>query len=331
MTEVVERPATVVVTERNVVVRVVANGAAPAIAATIPRPEVIKVQVAGPQGVRGLSAYQVYVAEGGELSVGDWLASLAGDDGATIRFGEGAPANGLGANGDFYIDTASALVDLYAKAAGAYSVIATLRGADGDDGDDGIDGDDGSVIRNGSGAPGGGLGVDGDYYIDVASATRDLYFKAAGAYSIVATLRGTAGANGTNGTLIRTVFDPVGDVPDDSIGVDGDYYFVILTATNDTILFRRDAGVYAYYASLTGVAGTNGATIRNGSGAPANGLGVNGDYYIENDSDDRNLYFKAAGAYSIVATLRGPAGADGVDGAAGPDIVTLAAVLSRMP
>lgn len=50
--------------------------------------------------------------------------------------------------------------------------------------------------------------------------------------------------------------------------------------------------------------GAAGAVWRTGSGAPANGLGVNGDFYLDVDTGD--VYEKAAGSYSVVANIKGP-------------------------
>lgn len=77
---------------------------------------------------------------------------------------------------------------------------------------------------------------------------------------------GTDGAPGTNGT----------------IGVNG------MDGTNGT----------------NGTNGTSGAVWRTGSGAPSNGLGVNGDFYL--DTATGNVYEKAAGVYSVVANIQGP-------------------------
>jgi hypothetical protein len=65
----------------------------------------------------------------------------------------------------------------------------------------------------------------------------------------------------------------------------------------------------------TGAAGADGATWRSGSGAPANSLGVNGDYYLDTATGD--VYKKAAGTYSVVGNIKGPTGATGSQGATG--------------
>jgi hypothetical protein len=70
-----------------------------------------------------------------------------------------------------------------------------------------------------------------------------------------------------------------------------------------------------------GTAGSNGAdgityTWRNGAGVPSDGLGINGDYYLNNTTSD--VYFKAGGTYSIVANIKGSTGDTGSTGLTGP-------------
>jgi hypothetical protein len=73
-----------------------------------------------------------------------------------------------------------------------------IQGPAGADGDDGAPGTPGSVWREGTGAPAGGLGIDGDFYLD--DATGDVYQKAGGSYSVVANIKGATGAAGADGT-----------------------------------------------------------------------------------------------------------------------------------
>jgi integrin beta 8 len=58
-------------------------------------------------------------------------------------------------------------------------------------------------------------------------------------------------------------------------------------------------------------------TVRNGSGAPSAGLGVNGDFYI--DTAANTIYGpKTAGAWGSPISLVGPTGATGATGNTGP-------------
>lgn len=143
----------------------------------------------------------------------------AGADGKTILNGTAAPVGGLGTEGDFYLNTLTNR--LYGpKTAGAWGAGVTLvgpqgatgtagtngtngtNGAAGATGAAGSNGVDGKTVRSGSGVPSGGLGVDGDFYINTAANT--LYGpKTAGAWGSSTSLvgpAGTAGTNGTNGT-----------------------------------------------------------------------------------------------------------------------------------
>ena len=80
-------------------------------------------------------------------------------------------------------------------------------------------------------------------------------------------------------------------VPSDALGVDDDYYL-----NNDTgDVYKRSGGAYAVVANIKGAAGVGGSagTVwRYGSGAPSNGLGVNGDYYVDFSSAEYVIYYK---------------------------------------
>lgn len=125
-----------------------------------------------------------------------------GADGSAILQGSGAPAAGLGVDGDIYIDTVSR--DVYQKANGTWSVVTNLsggpagpKGDKGDPGDPGSDGSDGASVLTGSGVPAAGLGNVGDVYID--SATGELYSKGAGGWTLSGSLKGPEGDAGADG------------------------------------------------------------------------------------------------------------------------------------
>ena len=117
----------------------------------------------GPTGATGTTG-----ATGSTGSTG-----ATGADGATWRSGSGAPSDGTGVNGDYYFRTDTS--DVYKRVSGTYSVVANIKGATGTTGSTGATGAtgaagaDGKTVRNGSGVPSGGLGVDGDFYIDATA------------------------------------------------------------------------------------------------------------------------------------------------------------------
>ena len=83
------------------------------------------------------------------------------------------------------------------------------NGTNGTNGSNGSNGADGKTVRSGSGAPSGGLGVDGDFYINTAANT--IYGpKTSGSWGSPTSLvgptgaTGSTGASGVNGYGVRT-------------------------------------------------------------------------------------------------------------------------------
>jgi hypothetical protein len=166
---------------------------------------------------------------------------------------------------------------------------------------DGADGADGSVWYNGAGVPGGGLGIDGDYYIRTSNG--DVYFKSAGTWAIILNITGPPGANGTNGTngtngIDGSVWYNGTGVPAGGLGVNGDYY--IRTSNGD--VYFKSAGSWSVILNITGPAGAAGATgagavTLHGSGNPASGLGSDGQLYINEQQGD--LWLKISGTWTL--------------------------------
>jgi hypothetical protein len=70
-----------------------------------------------------------------------------GTDGKTIRYGTGAPANGLGVDGDFYINTSNNFI-YGPKASGTWPAGVSIVGPQGPSGNNGV------TITVGTSAPG---------------------------------------------------------------------------------------------------------------------------------------------------------------------------------
>ena len=119
--------------------------------------------------------------------------------GAAWRQGSGVPGAGVGSNGDFYLNTANG--DIYGpKTAGAWGAVIfnIAEGQQGPAGAAGAAGVNGRTVLSGSGAPGGGVGANGDFFIDTTGGV--IYGpKAAGAWPAGASLVGPAGAAGAAG------------------------------------------------------------------------------------------------------------------------------------
>jgi hypothetical protein len=118
---------------------------------------------------------------------------------------------------------------------------------------------------------------------------------------------GPAGADGLDGAPGSVIRNGSG-APDNSVGLDGDYYIDTLTGN----LYYRTANIYLLKANFTGPAGgvgpagPAGTSILSGAGAPSNSLGNNGDFYI--DTSTTKLYGpKAGGTWPAGVSLVGPA------------------------
>ena len=177
-----------------------------------------------------------------------WRTGGGGGGGFSILNGASDPTAGVGADGDFFINT-SAWTIFGPKAAGAWPAGVSLVGPQGEEGaqgDPGSDGVDGATILAGSGAPSSGAGSDGDVYIDTAA--RALYGpKSAGAWGAGVSLAGADGADGSD-------------------GADGTEIELQVTATH--VQWRQVGGAWAdlvALASITGPAGSDGSDGSDGA------------------------------------------------------------------
>lgn len=155
------------------------------------------------------------------------------------RDGSGAPSDATGNDGDYYLDDSTG--DVYTRSGGHYTIVANIKGASGSAGTAG------SVWYNGSGAPGVGLGVNGDYYLDTA--TSDVYYKSSGSWAVIVNIKGATGAAGANGTA--TVWHDGTGAPSNALGSDGDYY---LDDSNGDV-YAKSAGAWGIVTNIFGTSG----------------------------------------------------------------------------
>jgi len=188
---------------------------------------------------------------------------------------------------------ATQVVTLLTAEQGPAGVDGDPGGPPGPQGDPGEAGADGNTILYGTAAPT-TEGVNGDFYI--RTTTNFIYGpKAAGAWPDGTSLVGPAGSTGATG-------DPGPTGATGSTGAAG--------ATGPTGP-QGDSGA----TGATGAAGADGSVWRDGTGVPSNGLGANGDYYLDDATGD--VYLRSAGTYSLVANIKGATGATGSTGPTG--------------
>ncbi len=100
-------------------------------------------------------------------------------------------------------------------------------------------------------------------------------------------------------------------VIDDVVEDAGSSYIAISNNTNQ----QPPNALYWNLVAAAGTDGLDGSTWYEGTGAPAGGLGFNGDFYLNDANGD--VYTKAGGTWSVVANIKGPQGNPGVGIATG--------------
>ena len=192
-------------------------------------------------------------------------------------------------------------------------------------------------------APSASTGRDGDWYL--ATSSHDAYEKVTGSWVVRVNLRGATGAQGIQGATGATgaqgatgatgsqglqglagtngISWSTGATVPTTGGVVGDLY--LLTTTGD--VYQRGASAWSLLTNIRGTQGaqgepgTAGSRWYTGAGAPAAGLGVLDDLYL--NATDGAIFTKGATGWSATGgTLRGPQGATGDVGAAGRSILS---------
>ncbi len=178
---------------------------------------VIAGLITGPQGPQG--------------NTGNTGAS--GTNGRSVWNSLGPPSGLIGSDQDFCIDVTN--WNVYGpKLAGNWGSPTSMIGPVGPDGTDG------NTWLSGAGAPGAGLGVNGDFYLDTSNSA---YYgpKTGGAWGAAHSIVGAAGPTNWWHGIVS---------PDPALGTDGDYYL----KTDDGSLYWKDGGSWWLLGSLMGPA-----------------------------------------------------------------------------
>ena len=158
-------------------------------------------------------------------------------------------------------------------------------------------------------APAGPAGDDGLSVELQKSATHIQWRQTGGTWADLVPLANLVGASGSAGANGKTVLTTSG-APSAGTGTDGDFAY---DPTAMTMYGPKAAGAWPAGVILkgsAGMAGAAGAKWHTGTGVPAAGTGVDGDFYLRSNGD----YYgpKASGAWgSVVSSLKGAAGSGG--------------------
>jgi hypothetical protein len=155
---------------------------------------------AGPEGEQGPPG-----ADGDDAYV--YIAYASADDGTDFTLVFNAALNYIAIK-HTTVAIPSPVVGDFAGLWKNYKGATGATGAPGADGADGADGIDGNTVLNGDGAPGAGLGFNGDFYIDTTN--DDIYGpKAGGAWGAGTSLIGPEGPPGGSGHVIQDETTPM--------------------------------------------------------------------------------------------------------------------------
>lgn len=122
----------------------------------------------------------------------------------------------------------------------------------------------GNTVLSGAGAPGGGIGTDGDFYINTSTDT--IYGpKTGGAWGSGTSLVGATGATGPAGPTgpagASTAWHDGTGAPSAGLGANGDYY---LNDANGDVYFKA-SGSWSVVANIKGATGSTGSAGAAGS------------------------------------------------------------------
>lgn len=146
------------------------------------------------------------------------------------------------------------------------------------------------VILADSGVPNIGIGADGDHYRNTDN--QDFYAKVGGVWTLVGNLDSSA-ADGVGTTWLSG-----SGVPDNGDGSDGNYY----RNTDNEDVYVKASGLWNLIGNIAGNGADGvGSTLLAGSGAPDNGDGSDGFFYL--DRDNGNFYEKVSGLWTLRGSL----------------------------
>ena len=205
--------------------------------------------------------------------------------------GEGAPAEGLGREGDFYLRLDGHTV--YRRQKGVWIIVANLSDADA------------AAWYHGAGTPAKRLGSNGSFYFNTDGAL--IYRKIAGSWVLILDIDGTA---------VTNFWRAGSGVPASSLGNKNDFYF---RTDNGHVYEKTDEDTWTFRHDITGPrgpAGIDGRTWHRGATAPSSALGDSGDLYLR--TSNNSVYGKSGSTWTLLTSLQGSDGSRWYVGADAP-------------
>lgn len=220
-----------------------------------------------------LDSMMFHTRSAGNWDSGRMMRGSAGQNGKSIRFGNGSPIASLGNDDEAYLDLSS--FKIHTKLSGSWTAGQIFRGNDGLNG---------KSIRFGNGIPSDADGQDDEIYLDLSNFK--VHSKAAGTWGAGQVFRGNDGNNGNNGADGKAIYTTTsiasGVSPAPNVAYSTTQGGDVLVDTVNHKIYRRSASGATFSWIASG--GTFKGTSFKGAFATATGLdGNEGDTAIINN------------------------------------------------
>lgn len=144
-----------------------------------------------------------------------------------ILFGTENPDNGIGNNGDLYINTNTG--QLFSKIGNTWVFKVSLKG------------ERGTQIYSGNVPPSDYLGLNGDYYINTTNG--NLFRKQEGNWTLIYNLGSTSSSSGGGNSIYF-----VENTPSNADGNDGDVAIIVGRVESSGLIYQKQSGNWVYYS-----------------------------------------------------------------------------------
>ncbi len=244
-----------------------------------------------------MQSMKIHSRSNGSWDSGRLMKGEPGQNGKSVRFGNGPPITSLGDDDETYIDLND--FKIHTKASGSWSAGQAFRGSNGQNG---------KSVRFGSGAPSDADGDDDEVYLDISSFK--IHSKSAGSWGSGHVFKGDNGQDGLNGKSVRFG----NGIPSDSDGENDEVYLDL----SNFKLHTKSSGYWDSgftFKGNDGLNGLNGKSIKFGNGTPANSDGEDDEVYL--DLSNFKLHTKSSGSWGTGQVFKGDKGVDGQHGVDG--------------
>ena len=247
-----------------------------------------------------LNDFKIHTKSAGSWSSGNAFKGSNGQNGKSVKFGNGLPSDTEGEDDEIYLDLSN--FKIHSKSAGSWGSGHEFKGASGSNGLNG------KSVRFGNGTPANDVGDDDEVYFDLSNFK--VHAKSSGSWSGGQLFKGDNGSNGQNGINGKSLRFGNG-APSDTDGDDDEVYLDLSSFK----VHSKSAGSWGAgldFRGNDGQNGLNGKSVRFGSGSPSDSLGDDDEVYF--DLNDFKVHTKSSGYWDGGSAFKGNDGTPGLNG-----------------